>query len=569
MKHTISKALKQKISALIKDGVWDLPEVPRLQVERPKDFSHGDYTVNVGFVLAKPLSMSPAEITTKVVQDLIIDGIDEIVSVGGYINFTLSQQKKVSIIEDVLTKAQDYGKSDTYAGKKIMVEYTDPNPFKVFHIGHLMTNTIGESLAGILEFSGAQVIRANYQGDVGRHVAMAVWGMDKNSVNMPDEKASLDEKTQFLGQCYVEGSKAFEKSETAKQEIIAINKAIYEKSDENLNTLYTIGRAWSLEKFEQIYKLLGTKFDEYFFESETWKVGMDIVTRNTPGIFEESQGAVIFDGEKFDLHKRVFINSQGLTTYEAKDVGLAHCKKKRHDCDTYLTVTAVEQNLYFGVVFKAIELAEPYFAGRLQNVAHGLLQLKSGKMSSRTGKVISGTDLIEQAQQIAQDKISQKNGSDASDEIVDMIAVAGIKFNILKQALGKNIVYDPSEALSFEGDSGPYLQYTYVRTHSVLAKAKKLDLSAKAAHSKQNEELVYLISLFPEIITRSAEQKAPHLIANYLLDVAHAYNAFYAKHKIIDKHSRQTYSRIALTQAVNHVMRNGLYVLGIKAPQTM
>jgi len=568
MKKQIKDALNEKMETLQRDGGWKNISLPDFDIERPKSYSHGDYTVNLGFVLAKSLGKSPADINVQIVQDLVIDGVESVDIVGGYINFHIAVDHRLDILRNVMQLEGSYGRSDLYTGQKIMVEYTDPNPFKVFHIGHLMPNVIGESIAGLLEFSGADVVRANYQGDIGRHVAMALWGMQQNIKMMPLESDSLKEKVAYLGTCYAEGSRAFEDNDVAKKRIIEINKAIYERSDDVLNDLYTRGRAWSLEKFEEIYKLLGTTFDEYFFESETWKRGKLLVEQNTPDIFQISDGAVIFDGERYDLHKRVFVNSAGLTTYEAKDLGLIFEKRARHDCDRYIMVTAIEQGPYFQVVFKAIEEVESVFVGKLENVAHGLLQLKTGKMSSRTGNVISGEDLLYEARTIAAKKTNENRDIAVDENLTDQIAVAGIKFSVLKQAVEKNSIYNHEEALSFEGDSGPYIQYTHVRTVSVLHKSASLSVDGVYVYEEDMRELLYFLDTFPEVIERATRERSPHYVANFLIELSRSYNSYYAHTKIITDDD-VSQSRVALTQAVGIVLKNGLHVLGIAAPEKM
>jgi len=568
MKQEIHKALLQKIKQLQTDGVWSDFAVPEFAVERPKDYTHGDYTSNLGFILAKTLGRSPAEISKNLASDLEIVGLESILAAGGYINFSITQDNRMQNVRKILQAGELYGRNSFYQDKKIMVEYTDPNPFKVFHVGHLMPNVIGESIATLLEFSGASVVRANYQGDVGRHVAMALWGMQKKNNEMPNDTATLEEKTHYLGVCYAFGNDAFESDETAKAEIIATNKSIYEQSDEQINALYEKGRTWSLDKFEEIYKVLGTTFDEYFYESQTWRKGKELVEANVPGIFEESDGAVIFDGEQYDLHKRVFINSAGLTTYEAKDLGLAFEKRSRRECDHYMIVTAVEQQPYFCVVFKAIELVESSFVGTLENIAHGLLQLKTGKMSSRAGDIISGEDVIAEAQAVATQKISEKTNEKVQADLIDIIAIAGIKFSILKQSIEKNTIYNHEEALSFEGDSGPYIQYTYVRTASVMQKVQNFTMEDPLIFDQQMHEIIYLLDLFPEIIHKATRERAPHYVANYLIELTRAFNSYYANNKILSDEEVSS-SRVALTQAVGIVIKNGLHVLGIKTPKKM
>jgi len=444
--------------------------VSRNSDERITNF--GEYSTSIALVATNDVNPSPVNFAEKIADKIREQNSELIKKVEiagpGFINFYLKDEVFAENLKDVLEKGDKYGKNSALDGKKIMVEYTDPNPFKPFHIGHLMTNAIGESLAQILEFSGAEVSRANYQGDIGRHVAMAIWGLQQKGWDGSDVKQN--------GEAYAYGNEMFESNDLAKKEIIDLNKYLYEKFGENkdIDEVYKTGRKTSLEHFDELYRKLGTTFDYFFFESDTWKKGKEVVEKNIGDVFENSDGAIIFDGEKHGLHKRVFINSEGLTTYEAKDIGLAYAKSGAYKADEYITVTAVEQQEYFKVVFKALELLQPDFAGKFKSVTHGMMQFASGKMSSRKGNVITGESLLDEAQEVAREKMKDA-GIEDTEKISEQVAVSAIKYAILKQTIGKNIIYNEEQALSFEGDSGPYLQYTYARAKSILRKANHLE----------------------------------------------------------------------------------------------
>lgn len=567
MKDVIIQLVSDGISELQNNDVWSNFVVSNIVVERPSDMSHGDWTTNVSFIIAKELKKSPFEIAQELSEVLAQNNVKNIASVEavqpGYINFMLDRRVLVQELDNIITMGDAYGSNDSLKDKKITVEYTQPNPFKPFHIGHLMSNTIGESLAQIVEFSGASVVRANYQGDVGPHVAKAIWGLQKLNYD-PADMANI-------GEAYVYGHAAATDDEQAKKEIDKINAAVYHKSDEEIMKIYEIGRTKTLEHFEEIYKILGTKFDVYYFESEVWQRGEEIVRENMGKIFEDSEGAIIFDGEKYDLHKRVFITSKGLPTYEAKEMGLAFLKKETNPSDTYIVTTAVEQDEYFKVVKKALELIDESFVGKIQHVSHGMMQLASGKMSSRKGNVITGESLIIDAQEIAKEKMSDRALGDTSEDIINAIAVAGIKFNVLKQRAGKNITYDPDIALSFDGDSGPYVQYTYARCQSIKTKAKENNIVAKCINPGDDSvDIEKILTQFPEVVERAEIEYAPHHIANYLLELVHAYNSYYADNIIVDvDYVERSEYRIAVTAAVAQVIKNGMNLLGIQVPEKM
>src|SRR3989344_7054311 len=404
--------IRDEITVLINGALKDLElGVPdaRWIVEHPDDMSHGDYSTNVAMVLAKKSGTNSHELADKIVETINhqlqttnFHDIEKVEVAGpGFINFHLSQKFFEQSLKEVIEKGDDYGKNEKWMGKKIMVEYTDPNPFKVFHIGHLVPNAIGESISRIFEFSGAKVLRALFYGDIGMHVAKSVWGMEKLAKEMPNDSDKLSAKTAYLGKCYTLGAKMSGENEGVKQEINKLNKELYEKSNESANKLYEIGRAWSLAHFETIYNKLGSKFVEEFPESMTGGPGVGII-KSRPDIFIESNGALIFKGEEYGLHTRVFLNGDGLPTYEAKDLGLAKLKFERHpDLDLSVTVTGTEQKDYFMVVKKAMSLVMPDIELKTKLVANGMMRLTSGKMSSRTGEVVSGEAIIEEAEKVS------------------------------------------------------------------------------------------------------------------------------------------------------------------------
>ncbi|MFZ2484574.1 MAG: arginine--tRNA ligase, partial [Minisyncoccia bacterium] len=394
----------------------------------PKDLSNGDYTLIVSDKTAEEdfgnLNKSQPEFISKI----------ELVK-PRFINIYLSKEFFKESLGEIIKEGQDFGKSSHAKGFKVMVEHTQPNPFKKFHIGHLMNNAIGEAVSRIMKANGAEVKTASYHGDVGMHVAKALWKDD-----------------------YVLGAKAFEEDPKAKAEIQEINKKIYEKSDPEINARYEEGKQRSLREFEGIYQRLGSKFDFNFFESESAGIGKEIVLENIGKIFEESDGAIVYKGEKVGLHTRVFLNSEKLPTYEAKEVGLAKIKKEKYNFDQSITVTANEQDAFFKVVEVAIGEVFLELKGKLTHLSHGMLRLPTGKMSSRTGDVITAEELIE--------SVKEKVKGD------EQVAIGAIKYMILRQAIGNDIIFDIEKSVSTEGDSGVYLQYAYARTNSLLEKAE-------------------------------------------------------------------------------------------------
>ncbi|KKR45719.1 MAG: Arginine-tRNA ligase, partial [Parcubacteria group bacterium GW2011_GWA2_40_14] len=498
----------------------------------------------------------------------------------GFINFYFDAEYFGKNIEKILKDGPAFAKGFSLAKQKVIIEYTVTNVLKPMHIGHLLGNVIGESISRIIENSGAEVKRNNYQGDSGLHVAKAVWGILKLGGK---KEGSTVEKSDYIGNSYVKGAQAYDDDKQSKTEIKEINKKLFEKSDSELLDLYQWGRQVSLNHFEELYKKLGTKFNFYFFESEVTESALQVVREFVKkGLFEESDGAVVFHGEKYDpkLHTRVFITSEGFPTYEAKDIAHALRKYEKYPFDTAIIVTANEQDEYFKVMFRALQEISPEIASKTQHISHGLLKLSSGKMSSRTGSVISAESLIEQVKEKIRDKMNTREDMSRGildiEEVAETVAIGAIKYSILRQAIGGDIIFDFDKSLSFEGDSGPYLQYAAVRANSLLKKTEgvsrgrtlgNLDTECPSGWVTTNMER--LIERFPNVVEKAGQEYAPHYIVTYLVELAGEFNSFYANHKIIDANDGTSPYRLALTKAFANVMTSGLNLLGIKVPSYM
>ncbi len=575
---------------------------PEAKIDYPENPEHGDFSTNVAMVYAKQLEMSPKQLAEKFIE-LLKKGNDEMISQSishisvagpGFINFKLKDEvfaKEIMKVENgggvqqgEAAKQRSGNEGGKQAGRKtVLIEYTDPNTFKAFHVGHIMSNTIGESLSRLIENSGASVVRICYPSDIGLHIAKSIWAMQQHLREIPSEAAAIDERTAFLGKMYVEGTKKYDEDPLVKNEIDELNQAIYDRSDDAVNDLYDKGRQWSLDHFDMLYELLGTKFDEQIFESEMAPVGLKVVKENIKekgGVFEESDGAIVFKGEEFGLHTRVFINSRGLPTYETKDVGLNMTKFEKYpDASSSIIVTANEQNDYFKVLAKVLLEIDEKNGAKTMHVGHGMIRFKEGKMSSRTGNVVTADALMGDMEKMVMEKIAdRKFGPDESEEIAEIIAVGAIKYTILRQAIGGNVVFDSATSISFEGDSGPYLQYSAVRAQSILEKAGEISNSHQIfkvlpfATSKLPEKvglLEKLVVRFDDVALRAQTEYAPQIVANYLIALAGAFNAFYANQTIVDEKDPLSAYRVQLTKVFLRVMTQGLWLLGIKVPKRM
>lgn len=568
MKEELKKVIQ---SALKEIGI----SADDILLEHPADLSHGDYATNIALIYADEEGKKPRELADELAAQLRenkIKNVEKIEVAGpGFINFTLGPDFFRREVENILERGESYGRNTSLKGEKTIIEYTDPNPFKEFHVGHFMPNVIGESLSRIIEWNGGAVKRANYQGDVGMHVAKAVWGMKEIGDQMPGDGDSIDTKAGFLGRAYAFGAQANGESENAAEAIREVNIRLYKKTDEELNNLYNWGREVSLKYFETLYERLGTQFDYYFFESETGELGKEIVHHHVGDVFEESEGAYIFRGEKYGLHTRVFLNKDGLPTYEAKELGLAKMKYEKYAYDRSIVVAANEIDEYFKVLLKALSLIFPELAEKTEHISHGMMRLPEGKMSSRTGDVVPAREFLDELYGEVYKKMEKRDMSKEERHIIaERVSVAAVKYSILKQGIGRDIVFDKERALSLEGDSGPYLQYAYVRTRSIKAEAHNTALSADASKKESGaHDVERILSRFPEIVEDAQREKAPQYIAHYLTELASAFNSYYAHVRIIDPDDIESSYRLALTEAVGQVLKNGMYLLGFETPERM
>ena len=566
--------MKSDLQAYIADSTALLGIDPAsIKLEYPENPDHGDYATSVALANAKKQGMNPRALAEKIVVELEKNKPHFVESLSiagpGFINIKIKDVVFANKVVEISKGVEKYGYSTVDSGKEIMVEYTDPNPFKVFHIGHLMSNAIGESISRLVQASGAQVVRANWQGDVGPHVAKAIWG----ALNSKEVKTDFASPEAFWGHAYAFGSKEYDANEQIKKDIDAINKKIYDRSYSVINDLYDVGRQESLDAFEVIYKRLGTSFNNYFFEGIEGRNGEAVVRKHLDdGIFTKSEGAIIFKGEDHGLHTRVFITSHGLPTYETKEIGLNVEKFKLYpNLAESIIITANEQSDYFRVLLKVFGLILPTIASKTRHISHGLMRFASGKMSSRKGNIISGETLINDIKQLVLEKIAGRDFSEVEkDATADIIAIGAIKYTILRQAIGGDVIFDSSASISFEGDSGPYLQYSAVRARSIVTKAEqeKID-STKISIPQAVSPIEKLISKFPEIVERARVEYSPQDVAGSLIALASAFNSYYASNMIVDSKDPESPYRVALTKAFLTTMTNGLWILGIKIPEKM
>ena len=557
--------MKKKISILLAKAVGQKWR-SLIELTVSKNSEHGDFSSNLAMKLAGNLKQNPMTIAQDLAKKIKLpDYLKKIkIAKPGYLNFFLKEKVYLDNLEQILKDKDAFGQGKVYKGQRIMIEFAHPNPFKMMHIGHLRNITLGESLVRLFEAQGATVIRANYQGDVGMHVAKCVWAMNK--VSQKSFPTETNDRVAFLGQCYFEGARVYEEDEKGKAEIMEINRKIYNRTDSQITKLWQLGVAWSLDKFHQLYSRVDSHFDREYMESETLPfIDQEIKTAIKKGILTKSQGALIFDGKKYGIDTRVYLTKEGLPTYEGKQLGLVVPMEFKDfgKLNKLIFNVAVEQISYFKSTIKVIELMYPQYKGIQYHNAYEFVGLKSGKMSSRKGQVVTAESILDEAHTHIK-RIVTKNKAKLTEKEIDDIAVGAVKYAYLKISPFKYLAFDLKASISFSGDSGPYLQYTYARVMSILRKNNSVKKSTQIKINSEEKQLLQKLLQFNETIENAVMAYSPNYLATYLNDLAQLFNNFYSKHRVIGN-----LFRIKLAEGVAQVIKNGLYLLGIKTLEQM
>ena len=451
-----------------------------------------------------------------------------------------------------------------------MVEFFHANTHKAFHIGHLRNISFAEALNRLLESAGHRVYRVNYQGDIGPHVAKAIWAFLHTK-----KKPPAGQKGRFLAELYAAGHRASEDPKI-KEEIDDINRKLY-AGDPALLKVWKKTRQWSLDDYEDFYKEFGVKFDRLYFESEAEKPGTQLTRQLLKqGILKLSEGAIIADLEKEGLATVVLLTGRQTPTYAAKDLGLALMEDKEFHPDRIIHVVGAEQTLYFQQLFKILEQAFPQIAKKQFHLAYGLVTLPTGKMSSREGNVILYEDLmrelLQQAEKITREK-NPKLSPARLKKIARSIAFAALRYPMVQVSPEKQIVYNPQAAVSLEGNTAPYLQYTHARACSIMKKGKIKSLPPLPSPLPELSptETVLLKSLlsFPQVVEAAARDLRPHYLADFVFQLALQFNAFYQSHPVLQADQPARAFRLHLVQSVQSVLKQSLTLLGIDAPEEM
>lgn len=551
--------MKEKLQTAVQAAVKQLFGVDTaVELTRPEE-RFGDYATNVALQVAKPAGKNPRDAAEALAARLRRDlkgQVAEITVAGpGFLNLKLT--------DDALVELGSQAPAQPLKGQVVVAEYSDPNPFKMLHVGHIYTTVVGDAIASLQEAAGGTVHRVNYGGDVGLHVGKTMWAILRRlGGENPEKLAAIPpaERSAWLSAAYVEGNNGYE---SAKDEIVALNKRVYrlhadDDHDSPFAQIYWTCRQWSYEAFDAFYARLGSKLEKYYPESAVADSGLKLVREHVGPVFSESDGAIVFRGEDYGLHTRVFINREGLPTYEAKEIGLLVKKNDDYHFDRSLIVTGNEQAQYMAVVIKAAEQFLPELARASVYVAHGMVRLAGGvKMSSRLGNIIPATEVLD---------ITAEAMRAAGRQPDDTAVLGAIKYAFLKTRLGGDLVYDPAESVSLEGNSGPYLQYAHARARSILAKAKAED-TPPDGFEPDERSLLRKLGEYAETVELATAELMPHHICTYLYQLAQQFNRFYEHNRVIG--DRRQAVRLQLVQAYADTLKNGLALLGIAAPDKM
>lgn len=645
----IGKKLKSIISNL-----YNLDVEPSV-TEAPKNFQ-ADFSSNTAMAISKQVGKKPREVAEEIATEFKEDSGFEVEIAGpGFLNFRTSDEYFEAKIADYCDNFTKNISQDEYSGQTVVCEFSDPNPFKVLHVGHLYTSIVGDSISRLIEFAGGKVIRANFGGDVGLHVAKTLYSVLKNGEDTAD--------INVIARNYVSGTQAYDDDEAAHAEITDLNKKIYEiskngagyyglnsdgsklgkgsgeKVDDSVTIngkkigttkvaeLYFRGRTVSYKYFEDFYAKIGVKFDKYYPESTVAERGLFEVKAHIGDVYEESDGAIVYKGEKDGLHTRVFINKNGLPTYETKDIGLLFTKNDDWHFDKSIVITGNDIIDYMKVVLTSVSKYAPDLVEKTIHLTHGNVRLPGNeKMSSRKGNFIKAVDILDEVDDEMKKMKAEKDGGTVSvegranvpgvsgatdakkgnvavvsentagvatnsedskanvrlekaidagereqDELIEeKVSLAAIKYAFLKYKIGGNIIFDAKESISMTGNSGPYLQYSAVRAAKIIGNLLKNGVSSKKDDWKLTESernLIKKLLMYPEELKVAISEFSPSKLCTYLYETAQEFSRFYETTKVAG--SEYEFERGQIVLAYLKTLTHGLSLLGIEVPERM
>ena len=562
-KIAIANCLKEKIEDLTLEEIVALIEVP-------PNKEMGDYAFPC-FKLAKVFRKAPNMIAAELAETIEAKGeISKVMPLGGYVNFFVNKsQLAESVIKDVLTKKENYGHSDLGQDKAVVIDFSSPNIAKPFHIGHIRTTVIGNALYKIYDSQGYNVIRVNHLGDYGTQfgkliVAFKLWG-NKEAV----EANPIPELLKLYIQFHDEAEKKPEMEDEARAWFTKL-----ENGDEEAKSLWQWFRDESLKEFARVYDLLDIEFDSYAGES-FYSDKMDTVIEQIKekGLLKQSQGTNIVDLEEYNMPPALITKNDGSTLYMTRDLAAALYRKENYDFEKCIYVVGSQQALHFQQLFKVLELMGFEWSKDLVHTPFGMVALEEGTMSTRKGRVVFLEDVLKQAIEKTKETVLSKNPNAKNvDEIAKQVGVGAVVFQELSNSRIKDYTFSWSRTLSFEGETGPYVQYTHARCCAVLRKANEevtADINYELLSGGDAAEVLKVIGSFNKAIVSAMRRNEPHIVTRFVLDLAQSFNKFYHDNPIIVEDSEIRKARLALVAVTRQTLENGLAILGMHAPERM
>ena len=562
-KVAVATCLKEHIEELTLEEITALIEVPP-----NKDM--GDFAFPC-FKLAKVFRKAPNMIAAELSEKIEAKGvISNVTPLGGYINFFVNKsQLAETVIKDVLTKKEKYGHSDLGKDKTIVIDFSSPNIAKPFHIGHIRTTVIGNALYKIYDSQGYNTVRINHLGDYGTQfgkliVAFKLWG-NKEAV----EANPIPELLKLYIQFHDEAEKHPEMEDEARAWFTKL-----ENGDKEAKELWQWFRDESLKEFARVYDLLDIEFDSYngeSFYSDKMDRVIDII--KDKGLLQESQGTNIVDLEEYNMPPALITKNDGSTLYMTRDLAAALYRKENYDFEKCIYVVGSQQSLHFQQLFKVLELVGFEWAKDMVHVPFGMVALEEGTMSTRKGRVVFLEDVLKQAIEKTKETMLAKNPNALNvDEIAKQVGVGAVVFQELSNSRIKDYTFSWDRTLSFDGETGPYVQYTHARCCAVLRKANEevtTDINYELLNDVDSAEVLKVIASFNKTILNAMRKNEPHIITRFVLDLAQAFNKFYHDNSILVEDAELRKARLALVCATRQALENGLKLLGMQAPERM
>lgn len=565
--------IKEEIAGYIEKATSIKKEEIIENIETPKESTKGDYAFPC-FRLAKEMKKAPQIIAEEIKEKIEIKSeiIEKIEVVGAYINFYINKKILAKEVIEEIDKAEKYGQGTIGNGKNIIIEYSSPNIAKPFHIGHLRTTLIGNALYRTYKYLGYNTIGINHLGDYGTQFgkmieAYKMWGQEYTLEENPIDK---------MVEMYIRIN-ALCKEDEEVLERCRNNFKLLEEKDEYCTQLWNKFKDLSMIEFQKIYELLDIKFDSFKGEASYAEDKEKIIKiLEEKGKIEESEGAKIVELEDVGISTPCLIQkANGSSIYATRDLAAIMYRAQTYDFDKCLYIVAYEQNLHFKQIFEVAKyLVDEKYQKGLKHVSYGMVSLPTGKMSTRLGNVLKIEDLLKETIERAKEIIEEKNPElEEKEEVAKKVGIGAVIFNTLSTATIKDQVFDWNTALNFQGETGPYIQYSFVRTNSVIEKAgyipKAEEIDAEKLEDEYSFNLIKLIYNFQDILIQVTEKEEPSILSRYLIDIAKAFSSFYNENKIICEDKKIQDARVYLTYITGIVLKQGAELLGIKMPNKM